>query len=53
MLDVKDKEFLREVGMVIRMMDVGYTMKEMEIRMGKTTEEIRELVECAKATKGN
>ena len=52
MLEVKEKEFLREVGMVIRMLEVGYTDKEISIRMGKSTEEVKYLVECARATKG-
>lgn len=52
MLNVKDKKFLREVGMVIRMLEVGYTNKEIEMRMNKSSAEVYELVECARATKG-
>lgn len=53
MLDVKDKEFLGEVGRVIRMLEVGYTHKEISIRMNKTMDEVKELVECAKSIMGN
>ena len=48
----RGKEFLREVGLVIRMLEVGYTNKEIEIRMNKTPEEVKDLVECARVTKG-